>query len=100
MTRKDTGSNIYEFEPAQGEIWGKAFDGGYFVNKGILERELQNIGFQFNAVKKQWADKGYLQKDSRGGYYYQRNEQGSRCEYVYMVSDFNTSIVTSKKIKI
>ncbi len=84
MSQKDDNKTIQEYEPIGGEIWGKAFDGGYFVNKGILERELQNIGFQFNAVKKQWADKGYLIKDNKGGYYHQRYEDGQRCEYVYM----------------
>lgn len=83
MSQKDDGNVIHEYEPL-GEIWGKATKDGYFVNKGILERELQNIGFQFNAVKKQWADKGYLQKNSQGNYFHQRNENGNRCDYVYL----------------
>lgn len=87
MAKKDTGTTVYEYEPVQGETWGKVFEGGYFVNKSILERELQNIGFQFNAVKKAWAEKGYLIKDHRNGYYHQRNEEGARCEYIYMVSE-------------
>ncbi len=90
MSKKDTGTMVYEYEPVQGETWGKIFEGGYFVNKSILERELQNIGFQFNAVKKAWAEKGYLIKDNKGGYYHQRYEEGARCEYIYMVTGQET----------
>ena len=86
-SKKDNGKTIYEYEPGQGETWGKVFDGGYFVNKSILERELQNIGFQFDAVKKAWAGKGYLKKSSQDKYYYQRYEQGVRCDYVYLSSE-------------
>ena len=85
-SKRDTGTMIYEYEPGQGETWGKVFDGGYFVNKSILERELQNIGFQFDAVKKAWAGKGYLIKDSQGKYSHQRTEAGVYCNYIYMVS--------------
>ena len=87
MSKRDTGTMIYEYEPVQGETWGKVFDGGYFVNKSILERELQNIGFQFNAVKKAWAEKGYLKKNSQNKYFHRRTEEGVYCDYVYMVNE-------------
>lgn len=91
MSKTETQDAEYHHEPI-GEIWGKFIEEKYgqssiyAVNKGILERELQDIGFQFNAVKKAWADKGYLQKNSQGLYFHQRNEHGTRVEYVYVVN--------------
>ena len=36
----------------------------YFINK----INLRNIGFNFDAVKKKWAEQGYLIKDKNGRY--------------------------------
>ena len=38
------------------------------INKTVLVRELQNIGFNFYAVKKQWVEQGYLLKNASGRY--------------------------------
>ena len=38
------------------------------INKFVLTRELQALGFSFDAVKKKWAEKGYLLKSTSGRY--------------------------------
>ena len=38
------------------------------INKSVLTRELRNIGFNFDAVKKKWAEQGYLLKSTSGKY--------------------------------
>lgn len=62
--------------PASSEIWGSLNGGVCTFNKVKLEERLKEGGFDFDAVKKKWADKGYLErttqqrfihKDSYGG---------------------------------
>ena len=49
-----------------GEIWGKRIcnvnENHVMFIKTILERELRTAGFDFNAIKSGWAEKGYLQR--------------------------------------
>ena len=44
--------------------WGRMGSSCVEINKTVLVRELQNIGFNFDAVKKQWAKQGYLLKNA------------------------------------
>ena len=84
-----------------GEIWGTYYPpesaktgyekaGTFFVNLTILSREMRKMGFVFDAVKKSWASRGFLIRDSKGGYYHQRNvmEDGKRSasKYVKLLS--------------
>ena len=48
--------------------WGRMGTDSVLVNKSVLIRELQAIGFNFDAVKKKWAEQGYLIKDKNGRY--------------------------------
>ncbi|MBQ9698425.1 MAG: hypothetical protein IJV46_07780 [Acidaminococcaceae bacterium] len=48
--------------------WGRMGIDSVLINKFVLTRELQAIGFNFDAVKKQWAEKGYLLKSTSGRY--------------------------------
>ena len=51
--------------------WGKLnSDGSILINKTVLERELGKVGFDFTAVKKKWAAKGYLTVSSQGRYFF------------------------------
>lgn len=55
-----------------GEIWGKvdkSYSGDiytYTFNIEILHRELLKGGFEFDTVKKEWADIGFLELNSQG----------------------------------
>ena len=48
--------------------WGRMSENCVEINKTVLVRELQNIGFNFDAVKKQWAKQGYLLKSNNDRY--------------------------------
>lgn len=48
--------------------WGRMGTDSVLINKTVLTRELRNIGFNFDAVKKQWAEQGYLLKSTSGKY--------------------------------
>nr|DAE35598.1 MAG TPA: active helicase ring shaped helicase [Caudoviricetes sp.] len=63
-----------------GECWG--FKNEYFCtfNAQILYRELLKGGFEFDTVKSDWANIGFLEKNSQGKYVHQttvRSESGS-----------------------
>jgi len=48
--------------------WGRMGTDSVLINKFVLSRELQSLGFNFDAVKKKWAEKGYLVKSTSGRY--------------------------------
>lgn len=50
-------------------MWGRIDSGRIVIIKSVLERELTRLGFEFAAVKKKWANKGYLIRNSQGRYY-------------------------------
>ena len=63
-----------------GECWGSKINYVCTINAQILYRELQKGGFEFNTVKKEWADIGFLQLNSQGRYIHQttlRQEKGN-----------------------
>lgn len=56
-------------EAALNACWGKKqSDGTVMVIKSVLERELGKLGFSFDAVKKKWADRGFILKTAQGRY--------------------------------
>ena len=48
--------------------WRIKNDGTVYINKSVLERELSKKSFEFAAVKKKWAENGWLMLAS-GRYY-------------------------------
>jgi len=62
------------------ECWGIKTEWLCTFNIEILKRELLKGGFEFNTVKKEWADMGFLEKNSQGRFTHQttvRKEKGS-----------------------
>ena len=69
--------NAKQFEENNyNECWGriKEMNNPYnlcYINAQILYRELQKGGFEFETVKKEWADMGFLQRNTAGRYIHQ-----------------------------
>ena len=69
-------ANIKRFqEQGYGEVWGtiKNQEQGFpicYINMQVLYRELKKGGFEFNSVKKEWAEMKFLEKNSQGRYYH------------------------------
>lgn len=61
-------ANDNKFDSTFTECWGRSTDYYYMVNKGILVRELQKMGFEFDSIKKDWDKYGILEKNSQGRY--------------------------------
>lgn len=45
-----------------GEIWGTKYNGSVFIIDTALSAALEEAGFSFDAVKRDWAEKGWLIK--------------------------------------
>lgn len=72
-----------EFASAKGGIvWGAKRGPELLFNKTVLERELAAMGFSWNAVKKKWAAKGYIETNSNGRYTRQTSVNGAMSTYV------------------
>ena len=65
------------------ECWGRInSDDTLLINKSILLRLMGENSFDFNACKKKWAAKGYLELNSQGRYYHHSNCNGVKGYYV------------------
>lgn len=49
-----------------GECWGARDEYYCTINAQILYRELEKGGYEFNTVKKEWAQSGFLEPNSQG----------------------------------
>ena len=62
-------ANIKKFDENNfNENWGIKIDYLCVINAQILFRELKKGGFDFNTVKKEWAEMGFLERNSQGRY--------------------------------
>lgn len=73
-------------EPVR-EIWGKLDsdnngDDFVLVNKTVLTKLLNDEGYDFEAVKTKWAEKGYLIKNSEGRYMHHTHCYGIKATYI------------------
>ncbi len=55
----------FDLTENRGELWGKIEGNIVLFNVTVLEKELKNENFDYNAVKKKWANKGYLIKHDK-----------------------------------
>ena len=63
-----------------GECWGAKTEWYCIFNLEILRRELLKGGFEFNTIKKEWADMGFLERNTQGKFVHHttvRKEKGA-----------------------
>lgn len=86
-------------ELASAIAWGKiTYNGECYFNITVLERELKNLKFEWNAVKKPWAERGYLKK-VHNCYYLQTTIQGvkTNCAILQLCNDEEATEERKKK---
>lgn len=76
-----------------GECWGKmkevfvnnekAYE--FTFNAQILQRELLKGGYEFNTVKKEWAESGFLKKNSVGRFIHQTTINYEKGNYIILI---------------
>ena len=57
------GSN---FDKDSREVWGRIEDGEVYIIKSVLTDRMAKAGYDFDACKRKWCDKGYIIKDRHG----------------------------------
>ena len=75
-----------------GECWGKIKEGfsgndkvfRFMFNAQILQRELLKGGYEFDTVKKEWADIGFLEKNSVGRFIHQTTINKEKGNYIIL----------------
>ena len=65
-----------------GECWGTKDEWYCTINAQILFRELLKGGYEFNTVKKEWADDGFLETNSQGRYIHYTTVRKEKAGYV------------------
>lgn len=76
-------ANYKKFEDAgYGECWGDKDEFICTINAQILYRELERGGYEFNTVKKEWADIGFLELNSQGKYVHQTTVRKEKGNYI------------------
>ena len=65
-----------------GETWGRIDDMYVLINKQVAINQLRNGGFEFDAVKKKWAESGYLVMNSQGKFVHQTKCYGLKSSYI------------------
>lgn len=71
-------------EMGYGEVWGIKTNFSCTFNAEILFRELRKGGFDFNTVKKEWADMGFLKRNSAGRYIHNTTVRSEKGNYVLL----------------
>lgn len=76
-------------ETGYGELWGKYKNtsGDYqvcYINMQILIRELAKGNYEFDTVKKEWDEIGFLIKNSSGRYIHNTSVNGKKGNYILL----------------
>jgi uncharacterized protein (DUF927 family) len=76
-------ANYKKFEDAgYGECWGIKDDWYCTINAQILYRELEKGGYEFNTIKKEWAETGFLEKSFNNRYIHQTTVRKEKGNYI------------------
>ena len=66
------------------EYWGRNDGTTCAMNLQIIIRELKKGGFEFNTIKKDWVEIGFLEPNSQGRYTHNTTVGGQKGTYVYL----------------
>ena len=64
------------------ENWGIKTDFYCMINLEVLKKELKKGGFEFDTIKKDWADMDFLEKNSAGRYVHQTTVKKVKSNFV------------------
>ena len=76
--------NIKKFDETYNynEQWGIKSDYFCLINAEILKRELKKGGFEFDTVKKEWVNMGFLETNSQGRYIHNTTANSRKGAYI------------------
>lgn len=66
------------------EIWGKLVEDENYclINKNVFEENLNKAGFDYKAIIKKFADKGYVEKNSQGRFIHNTKAFNIKANYI------------------
>lgn len=84
FVRNAIAENKNNFSKDARQVWGDfSEDGDYaYINKNVLCRIMSDEGFDFDAVKSKWAERGYLERSAQGRYHQNLQKNGVKAMYV------------------
>jgi putative DNA primase/helicase len=82
FVRNAIAENSANFHPDAQRTWGTIQGEHAYVNKNVLCRIMEEQGFDFDAVKTKWAERGYIELNSQGRYIHQRTINNVRASFV------------------
>lgn len=74
--------NQNNFSQDSKQVWGVKTREGIFFNKNVLSRLLEEQGYDFEACKAKWLDKGYIEKTPSGRFVHYKSVYGIQALYV------------------
>lgn len=77
--------NSASFRPDARQTWGKLSGDYAYINKNVLCRIMEDVGFDFDAVKSKWAERGYLERDYKNRYTSYKSMNGTSAYYVKII---------------
>ena len=78
----DINNKRFDEDCNYGEIWGFKNEWYCLINAEILRKELYKGGFEFDTVKKDWVDIGFLELNSQGRYLHNTTANSKKGTYV------------------
>ena len=82
MSQIAINANKFDETENHSETWGRIDDSFVLVNKAKLIELLNEGGFDFNAVKSKWAQRGFLVPNSKGRYVHQTKCHNIKGNYI------------------
>lgn len=82
--------NINKFDPDANQVWGVIEGDTAYINKTTLSELLNDKGYDFEAVKREWENKGYIKRNANGYFRWYKtiNKMKSGCIRIVMQDDF------------
>ena len=82
FVRNAIAENRNNFTRDSKQIWGDISGDCAYFNKNVLTRIMTDEGFDFDAVKAKWAERGYIERSSQGRYFQSLSKHGAKAMYV------------------
>lgn len=90
--------NINKFYPDANQVWGVIEGDTAYINKTTLSELLNDKGYDFEAVKREWENKGYIKRNANGFFRWYKtiNKTKSGCIRIVMQDDFQQETMTDE----
>lgn len=90
--RNAIAENVSCFSKDARQAWGSLTDGCAYINKNVLCRIMDEVGFDFDAVKAKWAERDYLVRGANGRYLHYKSINGAQAYYVQISLESTTEL--------